>query len=141
MRAVVISRPGGPEVLEWSEVPDPVAGAGRGRSSTSRPARSTGPTSCSARGTTPRRLAPRRTRGWSAPGGSAPWAKASRDGRSGDEVVALLSGGGYAEQVAVAAGQLLPVPAGVDLVTAAALPEATCHRVVERLHAGRAATR
>jgi putative PIG3 family NAD(P)H quinone oxidoreductase len=43
----------------------------------------------------------------------------------GDEVVALLSGGGYAEQVVVPAGQLLPVPAGIDLVTAAALPEAT----------------
>lgn len=41
----------------------------------------------------------------------------------GDEVVALLAGGGYAEQVAVAAGQVLPVPAGVDLVSAAALPE------------------
>lgn len=41
----------------------------------------------------------------------------------GDEVVALLAGGGYAEQVAVPAGQVLPVPAGVDLVAAAALPE------------------
>src|SRR3954454_12909507 len=34
----------------------------------------------------------------------------------GDEVCALLAGGGYAEQVAVPAGQCLPVPAGVDLV-------------------------
>ena len=41
----------------------------------------------------------------------------------GDAVVALLAGGGYAEQVAVSAGQVLPVPAGVDLVAAAALPE------------------
>lgn len=41
----------------------------------------------------------------------------------GDEVAALLSGGGYAEQVAVPAGQVLAVPAGVDLPTAAALPE------------------
>jgi putative PIG3 family NAD(P)H quinone oxidoreductase len=44
----------------------------------------------------------------------------------GDEVCALLAGGGYAEQVAVPAGQLMPVPAGVDLVTAAALPEVAC---------------
>ncbi len=36
---------------------------------------------------------------------------------------ALLAGGGYAEKVAVPAGQLLPVPKGVDVVTAAALPE------------------
>jgi putative PIG3 family NAD(P)H quinone oxidoreductase len=44
----------------------------------------------------------------------------------GDEVCALLAGGGYAEQVVVPAGQLMPVPAGVDLVTAAALPEVAC---------------
>jgi putative PIG3 family NAD(P)H quinone oxidoreductase len=41
----------------------------------------------------------------------------------GDQVCALLSGGGYAEQVAVPVAQLLPVPAGVSLVEAAALPE------------------
>jgi putative PIG3 family NAD(P)H quinone oxidoreductase len=41
----------------------------------------------------------------------------------GDQVCALLSGGGYAEQVAVPATQLLPVPSHVSLVDAAALPE------------------
>jgi putative PIG3 family NAD(P)H quinone oxidoreductase len=44
----------------------------------------------------------------------------------GDEVCALLAGGGYAEKVAVPAGQVMPVPAGVDLVTAGALPEVAC---------------
>jgi putative PIG3 family NAD(P)H quinone oxidoreductase len=44
----------------------------------------------------------------------------------GDEVAALLAGGGYAELVAVPAGQLLPVPGSVSLVDAAALPEAVC---------------
>src|SRR5918993_3644132 len=44
----------------------------------------------------------------------------------GDEVCALLAGGGYAERVAVPAGQVLPKPAGVELATAAALPEITC---------------
>jgi putative PIG3 family NAD(P)H quinone oxidoreductase len=44
----------------------------------------------------------------------------------GDEVCALLAGGGYAERVAVPAGQLLPRPAGVELATASALPEVTC---------------
>jgi putative PIG3 family NAD(P)H quinone oxidoreductase len=44
----------------------------------------------------------------------------------GDQVCALLVGGGYAEQVAVPAAQLLPVPAGVSLVEAAALPEVVC---------------
>jgi putative PIG3 family NAD(P)H quinone oxidoreductase len=44
----------------------------------------------------------------------------------GDQVCALLSGGGYAEQVAVPATQLLPVPERVSLVDAAALPEVVC---------------
>jgi putative PIG3 family NAD(P)H quinone oxidoreductase len=46
--------------------------------------------------------------------------------RVGDAVCALLSGGGYAERVAVPAATCLPVPDGVDLVTAAALPEVAC---------------
>jgi len=41
----------------------------------------------------------------------------------GDEVCALLAGGGYAEEVVVPAGQVLPVPKGVACVDAAALPE------------------
>ncbi len=41
----------------------------------------------------------------------------------GDEVCALLAGGGYAERVAVPSATVLPVPAGVDVETAAALPE------------------
>jgi putative PIG3 family NAD(P)H quinone oxidoreductase len=44
----------------------------------------------------------------------------------GASVCALLTGGGYAEYVAVPVGQVLPVPAGVGLVEAAALPEVTC---------------
>ncbi|MCH8559251.1 NAD(P)H-quinone oxidoreductase [Nesterenkonia sp. AY15] len=44
----------------------------------------------------------------------------------GDEVCALLSGGGYAEYVAVPASQVLPVPASVSLSDAAALPEVAC---------------
>lgn len=44
----------------------------------------------------------------------------------GDEVCALLAGGGYAEKVAVPAGQLLPVPEGIELQQSAALPEVSC---------------
>jgi putative PIG3 family NAD(P)H quinone oxidoreductase len=44
----------------------------------------------------------------------------------GDEVVALLDGGGYAEKVRVRASQVLPLPDGVALVDGAALPEAVC---------------
>jgi putative PIG3 family NAD(P)H quinone oxidoreductase len=44
----------------------------------------------------------------------------------GDEVCALLTGGGYAQRVAVPAGQVLSLPRGVDVVSAAALPEVVC---------------
>jgi putative PIG3 family NAD(P)H quinone oxidoreductase len=44
----------------------------------------------------------------------------------GQQVCALLAGGGYAEQVAVPAGQVMPLPQGIDLVDAAALPEVAC---------------
>lgn len=42
----------------------------------------------------------------------------------GDKVCALLGGGGYAEKVAVPVGMVLPVPEGLSMVEAAALPEA-----------------
>ena len=41
----------------------------------------------------------------------------------GDAVCALLAGGGYAEEVIVPAGQVLPIPAGLSMTEAAALPE------------------
>jgi putative PIG3 family NAD(P)H quinone oxidoreductase len=44
----------------------------------------------------------------------------------GDQVCALLAGGGYAEKVAVPAGQLLPAPKATTLIEAAALPETVC---------------
>lgn len=44
----------------------------------------------------------------------------------GDEVCALIDGGGYAEAVAVPATQVLPVPKGVSLADAAGLPEVVC---------------
>jgi len=43
--------------------------------------------------------------------------------KPGDQVCALLAGGGYAEYAAVPLGQCLPVPAGTDLIDSAALPE------------------
>ncbi|OFV93119.1 MAG: NAD(P)H-quinone oxidoreductase [Acidobacteria bacterium RIFCSPLOWO2_12_FULL_65_11] len=47
-----------------------------------------------------------------------------RDWRTGDQVCALVAGGGYAEYCAAPAPQCLPVPRGLDLVAAAAIPEA-----------------
>ncbi|NNG97141.1 NAD(P)H-quinone oxidoreductase [Gordonia araii] len=46
--------------------------------------------------------------------------------RVGDQVCALLAGGGYAEFVAVPAAQVIPVPSSVSLRDAAALPEVAC---------------
>ncbi|BBZ72499.1 oxidoreductase [Mycobacterium paraseoulense] len=48
------------------------------------------------------------------------------DWSAGQRVCALLAGGGYAEYVAVPAGQVLPIPEGVDLIDAAGLPEVAC---------------
>ncbi|OSC41434.1 NAD(P)H-quinone oxidoreductase [Mycobacterium decipiens] len=45
---------------------------------------------------------------------------------AGQEACALLAGGGYAEYVAVPAGQVMPVPPAVDVVDAAGLPEVAC---------------
>ncbi|OBI18247.1 NAD(P)H-quinone oxidoreductase [Mycobacterium sp. E2497] len=44
----------------------------------------------------------------------------------GQDVCALLAGGGYAEYVAVPAGQVMPIPSRVDLIDAAGLPEVAC---------------
>lgn len=44
----------------------------------------------------------------------------------GQEVCALLAGGGYAEYAAVPAGQVMPIPPGISLVDAAGLPEVAC---------------
>jgi NADPH2:quinone reductase len=48
------------------------------------------------------------------------------DWAAGQEVCALLAGGGYAEYVAVPAGQVMPIPDGVELRDAAGLPEVAC---------------
>lgn len=48
------------------------------------------------------------------------------DWQIGQEVCSVLAGGGYAEYVAVPAGQVMPLPVGVDVDQAAALPEVAC---------------
>lgn len=53
-----------------------------------------------------------------------PVAEKNSDWKIGDKVCALLGGGGYAEYVAVRYDMLMPIPKGLDLVEAAALPEA-----------------
>ncbi|MER5469427.1 NAD(P)H-quinone oxidoreductase [Streptomyces sp. NPDC002935] len=125
MYAITIPEPGGPEALVWDEVPDPVPAEGEvlvevGASAVNRAD-----------------LLQRQGL-YNPPPGASPYPGLECSGRIaevgpgvlgwavGDEVCALLAGGGYAQKVAVPAGQLLPVPAGLDVKQAAALPEVTC---------------
>ncbi|MFF2193318.1 NAD(P)H-quinone oxidoreductase [Streptomyces sp. NPDC058157] len=122
MHAITIEQPGGPEALVWAEVPDPVAGEGEVLVEVAASAVN-------------RADVLQRQGFYDPPPGASPYPGLECSGRIvalgpgvsgwavGDEVCALLSGGGYAQKVAVPAGQLLPVPQGVDLVAAAALPE------------------
>ncbi|MFC9912914.1 NAD(P)H-quinone oxidoreductase [Streptomyces sp. NPDC127197] len=125
MHAITIPEPGGPEALVWDEVPDPVPGEGEVLVEVAASAVN-------------RADILQRQGFYNPPPGASPYPGLECSGRIaalgagvagwavGDEVCALLSGGGYAEKVAVPAGQLLPVPSGVGLQQAAALPEVTC---------------
>lgn len=127
MYAIRISEPGGPESLSWSEVPEPELGQGEvlvdvAASAVNRadvaqregryppPAGASEYPGLECSGTVAALGPGTEGAGWSV----------------GDQVCALLSGGGYAERVAVPVGQLLPVPKGVGLVEAASLPEVAC---------------
>ncbi len=125
MHAVVITEPGGPEVLQWLDVPDPVPGPGEVV------------IDVVAAGVNRADLMQRQGL-YPPPPGAPPYPGLECAGRvravgeqvtswqPGDEVCALLAGGGYAEQVVVPAGQLLPVPRNTGTATAAAFPEAVC---------------
>ncbi|WP_416901924.1 NAD(P)H-quinone oxidoreductase [Micromonospora echinospora] len=125
MRAITIPEPGGPEALRWSEVPDPEPGPGEVvvdvRASAVNRA-----DLLQRQGHYPPPPGASAYPGLECAGVVAATAPDVTGWRVGQEVCALLAGGGYAERVAVPAGQLLPVPAGVDPVDAAALPEVAC---------------
>jgi putative PIG3 family NAD(P)H quinone oxidoreductase len=130
MRAVIATTPGGPEVLTLTTLPDPVAGPGEVLVRVAATAVN--------RADTLQRMG-----FYAPPPGSSDVIGLECSGtiaalgpdlddqggtgwKVGDEVCALLAGGGYAELVAVPVGQLMPVPAGVSLAEAAALPEVAC---------------
>lgn len=125
VRAITISEPGGPEVLRWTEVPDPEPGPGE--------------VLVEVAATAVNRADLLQRRGlYPPPAGASPYLGLECSGtvaalgpgvtghQVGEPVCALLAGGGYAERVVVPAPQLMPVPAGVSLVDAAALPEVAC---------------
>ena len=125
MRAVVISEPGGPDVMRIEDVPDPVPGpdevlvtiaaAGVNRADIMQ-----------RQGFYPPPPGAPEYPGLECAGQVAAVGANVTDWEPGDQVCALLAGGGYAEQVAAPAVQLLPVPAGVATPDSAALPEVAC---------------
>ena len=125
MRAVTTSGPGGPEVLGWGEVPDPVAGPGEVVVDVAATAVNRADL-LQRQGFYPPPPGASDVLGLECSGVISEVGPGVTGWSVGDEVCALLSGGGYAERVAVPAGQLLPRPAGVELATAAALPEVVC---------------
>ncbi|HUZ27355.1 MAG TPA: NAD(P)H-quinone oxidoreductase [Streptosporangiaceae bacterium] len=125
MHAIVVTEPGGPEVLALEQVPDPV------------PAPGEVVIAIAAAGVNRADLMQRQGF-YPPPPGASPYPGLECSGQIaalgsdvtgwqvGDEVCALLAGGGYAEQVAVPAGLVLPLPPGIGVVDAAALPEVAC---------------
>ena len=122
MRAVEITRPGGPEVLAVTERPVPqlksgevlieVAAAGVNRPDTMQRA-----------GAYPPPPGAPDIPGLEVAGSVVRVDPAVREWKIGDQACALVAGGGYAQYCAAPAGQCLPVPKGLTLVEAASLPE------------------
>ncbi|WP_084962734.1 NAD(P)H-quinone oxidoreductase [Thermoactinospora rubra] len=125
MRAIVINGAGGPEVLEWREVPEP----------TLRPGDVLIEVTASA---VNRADILQRMGFYDPPPGESKYPGLECSGvivetgpdvvglSVGDRVCALLAGGGYAERVAVPWQQVMPLPEGVSEVEAAGLPEVAC---------------
>jgi putative PIG3 family NAD(P)H quinone oxidoreductase len=125
MHAIIIEEPGGPDVLVWAEVPDPSPAAGEVVVEVTAAAVN-------------RADVMQRQGQYPPPPGAPPYPGLECSGvitaigtdvtghHVGERVCALLAGGGYAEQVAVPVGQLLPIPRQMSVQEAAALPEAAC---------------
>jgi putative PIG3 family NAD(P)H quinone oxidoreductase len=122
VHAIVIEPP---DALIWTEVPDPEPGAGEVVVDVTAAAVN-------------RADVAQRQGNYPPPPGAAPYPGLECAGvisaigpgttghHVGERVCALLAGGGYAERVAVPAGQLLPIPTGMSVQEAAALPEVAC---------------
>jgi putative PIG3 family NAD(P)H quinone oxidoreductase len=125
VKAITIPTPGDADALVLADVPDPEPAAGEVR------------IAVAAAGVNRADVMQRRGF-YDPPPGSPTWPGLEVSGTVdavgegvttwsvGDEVCALLVGGGYAERVCVPSAQVLPVPTGVSLEHAAALPEVVC---------------
>jgi putative PIG3 family NAD(P)H quinone oxidoreductase len=125
MRAITISEPGGPEVMRWTEVPDPEPGPGEVLVRVAATAVNRADL-LQRKGFYPPPPGTSDVIGLECSGTVAALGEGITGWRVGDAVCALLAGGGYAELVVVPAPQLMPIPEGIELVTAAGLPEVSC---------------
>lgn len=125
MYAITIREPGGPEVLTWAEVPAPQPAAGEVLIDVTASAVNRADL-LQRQGNYPPPPGASTILGLECSGVVAELGEGVTGWAVGDRVCALLAGGGYAEQVAVPAEQVMPLPEGVDLVSAAALPEVAC---------------
>jgi NADPH2:quinone reductase len=126
MHAVTLSSFGKPDVLRWSEVPDP-GRPGEGEVVLDVVASAVNRADLLQReGNYPPPPGASEILGLECSGRVAELGPGVQGWSVGDEVCALLAGGGYASKVRVPAGQLMPVPEGIELITAGALPEVAC---------------
>ncbi|NWG20892.1 MAG: NAD(P)H-quinone oxidoreductase [Chloroflexi bacterium] len=120
MRAILFDAPGGPEVLYYGNAPDPVAGPDE--------------LLVRVRATAANRADLLQRRGaYAPPSGASPILGLELAGevvapagpwRAGDRVMAVVTGGGYAELAAVPVGMAMPIPENLSFEQAAAIPEA-----------------
>lgn len=125
MHAITISEPGGPDVLVWDERPDPRPAAGEVLLRVAASAVNRADL-LQRKGMYPPPPGVTDVPGLECSGTVTELGDGVTGWQVGQEVCALLAGGGYAEQVTVPATQLLPLPSTVDVVTAAGLPEVAC---------------
>ncbi|MGZ8745014.1 MAG: NAD(P)H-quinone oxidoreductase [Nocardioides sp.] len=125
MRAVIAAGTGGPEVLTLGDLPDPQPGTGEVLLDVAATAVNRADL-LQRQGFYPPPPGASDVIGLECSGTIAALGEGVEGWSVGDQVCALLAGGGYAERVVVPAGQLMPLPPGLDLVTAAALPEVAC---------------
>jgi len=123
VKAIVVSTPGGPEVLRVAEVPDPVPGE-REVVIDVRAAALNRADLLQRRGVYPPPPGASSVLGLECAGVVSALGPGIAAAQVGDQVMALLPGGGYAERVAVHEQLLLPIPPGLSFEQAAAIPEA-----------------
>ncbi|MDN5751481.1 MAG: zinc-binding dehydrogenase, partial [Pseudonocardia sp.] len=125
MYAITLPTFGGPEVMRWSQVPDPVPGPGEVVVDVAASAVNRADT-LQRQGHYPPPPGASEVPGLECSGVIVELGDGVTEWQVGQEVCALLAGGGYAQRVVVPAAQLMPVPAGVDLIEAAGIPEVAC---------------